>query len=62
MLSGIYEDDMGKKYSVVKVLNDYDHDLNQIIGELVVDNAKEYLQENFTYPQYGMSASQIELY
>ena len=62
VLSGIYEDDMGKKYSVVKVLNDYDHDLNQIIGELVVDNAKEYLQENFTYPQYGMGASQIELY
>ena len=62
VLSGIYEDDMGKKYSVVKVLNDYDHDLNQIIGELVADNAKEYLQENFTYPQYGMGASQIELY
>ena len=62
VVSGIYEDDRGKKYSVVNVMDDYDHDLNQIIGELVADNAKEYLQENFTYPQYGMGASQIELY
>ena len=62
VVSGIYEDDMGKKYSVVNLMDDYDHDLNQIIGKLVADNAKEYLQENFTYPQYGMGASQIELY
>jgi len=61
-LSGVYEDGSGKKYSVVKVLDDYDHDLQQDLSSSVTDNTKEYLEENFTYPQYGMGVTYVEMY
>lgn len=61
-LSGVYEDGAGKKYSVVKVLDDYDHDLQEQLSEAVTENTKEYLEENFTYPQYGMGVTYVEVY
>lgn len=61
-LSGVYEDGSGKKYSVVKVLDDYDHDLQEDLSGAVIENTKEYLEENFTYPQYGMGVTYVEMY